>query len=86
MHVSELSWTKRITRPSDVLALDQEIEAVVLNISVEEQKISLGIRQLDENPGSSSRSASPSAPSSPVLCATLPPTAPSWLWKRASTA
>lgn len=50
VHVSELSWTKRITRPSDVLALDQEIEAVVLNISVEEQKISLGIRQLDENP------------------------------------
>ena len=49
VHVSELSWTKRITRPSDVLSLDQEIEAVVLNISVEEQKISLGIRQLDEN-------------------------------------
>ena len=50
VHVSELSWTKRITRPSDVLSLDQEIEAVVLNISVDEQKISLGIRQLDENP------------------------------------
>ena len=50
VHVSELSWTKRITRPSDVLSLDQEIEAVVLNISVAEQKISLGIRQLDENP------------------------------------
>ena len=50
VHVSELSWTKRITRPSDVLSLDQEIEAIVLNISVEEQKISLGIRQLDENP------------------------------------
>lgn len=50
VHVSELSWTKRITRPSDVISLDQEIEAVVLNISVEEQKISLGVRQLDENP------------------------------------
>ena len=50
VHVSELSWTKRITRPSDVLTLDQEIEAVVLNISVEEQKISLGVRQLEENP------------------------------------
>ena len=50
IHVTEMSWTKRITRPSDVLSLDQEIEAVVLNISVEEQKISLGIRQLDENP------------------------------------
>lgn len=50
VHVSELSWVKRITRPSDVLTLDQEIEAVVLNISVEEQKISLGVRQLDTNP------------------------------------
>ncbi len=50
VHVSELSWVKRISRPSDVLSLDQEIEAVVLNISVEEQKISLGIRQLEENP------------------------------------
>lgn len=50
VHVSELSWVKRITRPSDVLSLDQEIEAVVLNISVDEQKISLGVRQLDANP------------------------------------
>ena len=40
VHVSELSWVKRITRPSDVLKLDQEIEAVVLSISVKEQKIS----------------------------------------------
>ena len=50
VHVSELSWVKRITRPSDVLELDQVIEAVVLGISIEEQKISLGVRQLDENP------------------------------------
>jgi len=50
VHVSELSWTKRITRPSDVLELDQVIEAVVLGISTAEQKISLGVRQLDPNP------------------------------------
>ncbi len=50
VHVSELSWVKRITRPSDVLELDQVIEAVVLGISIEEQKISLGVRQLEENP------------------------------------
>ena len=50
VHVSELSWTKRITRPSDVLEVDQEIEAVVLAISTEEQKISLGVRQLEPNP------------------------------------
>jgi small subunit ribosomal protein S1 len=50
VHVSELSWVKRITRPSDVLEIGQEISAVVLGISIEEQKISLGVRQLDTNP------------------------------------
>ena len=50
IHVSELSWTKRITRPSDVLTIGQEVEAVVLGINKEEQKISLGVRQLEPNP------------------------------------
>ena len=50
IHVSELSWTKRITRPSDVLDMGQELEAVVLGINKEEQKISLGVRQLEPNP------------------------------------
>ena len=50
IHVSELSWTKRIARPSDVLTMGQEIEAVVLGVNKEEQKISLGVRQLETNP------------------------------------
>src|SRR5580704_679983 len=50
VHVTELSWTKRIAKPSDVLKPDQEIEAVVLGINREEQKISLGVRQLEANP------------------------------------
>jgi len=50
IHVSELSWTKRIARPSDVLTMGQEIEAVVLGVNKEEQKISLGVRQLEPNP------------------------------------
>src|SRR6184192_2673023 len=50
VHVTELSWTKRIAKPSDVLKADQEIEAIVLGINREEQKISLGIRQLEANP------------------------------------
>ncbi len=50
VHVTELSWTKRIAKPSDVLKLDQEVEAIVLGINREEQKISLGIRQLETNP------------------------------------
>jgi small subunit ribosomal protein S1 len=50
VHVTELSWTKRIAKPSDVLKIGQEIEAVVLGINREEQKISLGVRQLEANP------------------------------------
>jgi small subunit ribosomal protein S1 len=50
IHVSELSWTKRIARPSDVLSVGQEIQAVVLGINKEERKISLGVRQLETNP------------------------------------
>jgi small subunit ribosomal protein S1 len=50
VHVTELSWTKRIAKPSDVLKQDQDVEAVVLGINKDEQKISLGIRQLEANP------------------------------------
>ena len=50
IHVSELSWTKRIMRPSDILTVGEEVEAVVLGVNKEEQKISLGLRQLEPNP------------------------------------
>ena len=50
VHVSELSWTKRINKPSEVLKAGEDIEAVVLGINQDEQKISLGIRQLETNP------------------------------------
>src|SRR5258708_7337323 len=50
VHVTELSWTKRIAKPADMLKADQEIEAAVLGINREEQKISLGLRQLEANP------------------------------------
>jgi small subunit ribosomal protein S1 len=50
VHVSEISWTKRIARASDVLATGQEVDVVVLNVNKTEQKIALGIRQTEENP------------------------------------
>ena len=50
VHVTELSWTKRINKPSEVLSVGDEIDAVVLGIQKEEQKISLGVRQLEPNP------------------------------------
>jgi len=50
VHVTELSWTKRVAKPSDILKQDQDLEAVVLGINRDEQKISLGVRQLESNP------------------------------------
>lgn len=50
VHITELSWGKSITKPTDVLKPGQEIEAVVLGVNREEQKISLGMRQLQINP------------------------------------
>ncbi|MDR0353213.1 MAG: 30S ribosomal protein S1 [Opitutaceae bacterium] len=50
VHITEMSWTKRITKPSEMLKVGQELDAVVLGIQKEEQKISLGLRQLESNP------------------------------------
>lgn len=50
VHVSEFSWTKRVARASDVLAVGDEVDVVVLSIDAENQKIALGIRQTEENP------------------------------------
>jgi len=50
IHVSEMSWTRRITRASDVLQVNQEVEAVVLDVQPDAKKISLGLRQTMENP------------------------------------
>ena len=50
VHVSEISWTKRVARASDVLAVDQLVDVVVLNVNKDDQKIALGIRQTEENP------------------------------------
>ncbi len=50
VHVTEMSWTKRVNKPSEILKIGQEVDAVVLGIQKAEQKISLGLRQLEENP------------------------------------
>ena len=50
LHVSELSWTKRITHPSKLLTVGQEIEVVVLEVSPEHRRISLGLKQVGPNP------------------------------------
>lgn len=50
VHVSELSWTRRVSHPSELLQVGQEIEAVVLNANAKDQKLSLGVRQTEDNP------------------------------------
>jgi small subunit ribosomal protein S1 len=50
VHISEFSWTKRVARASDMLAVGDEVPVVVLSIDVENQKIALGIRQTQSNP------------------------------------
>jgi small subunit ribosomal protein S1 len=50
LHVSELSWTKRITHPSKLLTVGQDIEVVVLEVSPEHRRISLGLKQVGPNP------------------------------------
>jgi len=50
VHVTEISWTKRITKPNEVLKIGEEVDAIILNVNKATQKISLGIRQLEQNP------------------------------------
>jgi small subunit ribosomal protein S1 len=49
VHISDLSWTKRIKHPSEALAKGDEVEAVILKIDSENQRLSLGIKQLQPN-------------------------------------
>lgn len=50
IHVSEMSWVKNITDPSEVVKKGDEVEAIVLSVQKEEGKISLGIKQTAHNP------------------------------------
>ncbi len=50
IHVSEMSWTRRNVAPSRIVSKGQEVEAVVLEISKSDKRISLGIKQLQQNP------------------------------------
>ena len=50
IHVSEMSWTKRITKASEVVSVGQEVEAVILEVNKADKKISLGLRQKTRNP------------------------------------
>jgi len=50
IHISDLSWTKKISHPSEVLSKESLVKAIVLTVDQESKKITLGIKQLSENP------------------------------------
>ena len=50
VHVSDISWKHRVAHPSEYFKKGQEVEAVVLNIDIENEKFSLGIKQIEKNP------------------------------------
>ncbi len=50
IHVGELSWTERVDHPSELLQVGQEVEAVVLDVDVERQRVACSMKQLQENP------------------------------------
>ena len=50
VHISEMSWTKRLAHPGEMVNLGDEIEVVVLNVNREKQEISLGLKQTQTNP------------------------------------
>ncbi|HSR49793.1 MAG TPA: 30S ribosomal protein S1 [Acidobacteriota bacterium] len=47
VHVSDLSWTKKVKHPSEILKKGQEVQAMVLNVDAENQRLSLGLKQLE---------------------------------------
>jgi small subunit ribosomal protein S1 len=50
VHISEMSWTRRINHPSEIAAIGDSVEAIVLNINKEKEEISLSIKQVEKNP------------------------------------
>ncbi len=50
IHISEMSWTKHVKHPSKILSVGQDVEAVVLKVDKESQKISLGLKQTEPDP------------------------------------
>jgi small subunit ribosomal protein S1 len=50
VHISEMSWTRNVRHPSQILNIGDEVEAVVLRVDVDDEKISLGMKQIEEDP------------------------------------
>ncbi len=52
VHISQMSWTKRVRHPSKIVEIGDKIEAIVLSLDTEKKRISLGMKQIEPNPWS----------------------------------
>jgi len=68
VHISEMSWTKRLNHPGEMLSLGDEVEVVVLSVNKEKQEVSLGLKQTEVNPWTM---ASQKYPSGTIVNATV---------------
>ena len=87
VHVSDLHWTKKVKHPSELYKKGDEVEAVVLGIDVDNERISLGIKQLAEDPWNAHAAALPGRRARAAARSPASPTsASSWRSRRASRA
>jgi len=59
IHISEMSWTRKVTHPSKLLQVNQQVEVVVLNVDPGHRRISLGLKQVMDNPWEAARDKYP---------------------------
>ncbi len=86
VHVSEMTWSKRMKHPSKMVKPGDEVDTIILSVNPNDRRISLGMKQLQDNPWERSRTSTPPVPSSKDASATSPISAPSSRSKTASTA
>ena len=70
VHVSEMTWSKRMKHPSKMVNVGDQVDCVVLNVNPQERRISLGMKQLASNPWEHCTRSIPSARRSKAACAT----------------
>ena len=85
LHISDMSWTRNVGHPSEILKKGQAIETQILNVDRENKRISLGLKQIQPDPWDACPAVSRWAPASRARWSASPTSAPSWSWSRAST-
>jgi small subunit ribosomal protein S1 len=85
VHISEMSWTRRVNHPSELVAIGDKVEVMVLGINEEKQEISLGMKQTQPNPWDEVTARYPSEPSSRAPFAISPTTVPSSNFRKVLT-